>query len=427
MHTSQRKIAWLLILLFLIPGLAYAEERARLEGRVIDPDGKPIQGVKVTATCEQDSKFHETRTTDKRGTFTIIFSVINVTYHYRFEKEGYQTLEANQNWTAEGTQRFDWTMHPGSNEVKAEAGGGGGAPVSTSPEAVNAYNAGVMAVRSKDYKTAVAKFQEAVGFDPKLTLGWIALSSAQYQQRDYKGAAASSEKAVALGSKDPGMLTLRYQAYKNLGDDEQAAAALKDLEAAGRASEEAKKLHNEGVALYKAGDNMGAIAKFKEALALDPTLTASAVGMSDAALKAGRYDDAATAAEAILKNDPNNPQALKLRYNACLELKDPNRLAEALIGLHSVDPAIAKNGLLKLAVDAYYDPNSQDHGKAWFAKLLEWDPNEAYANYYTALFLVAEGKNAEAKAHLEKVVATAPNTPQGKSAADMIKQLGSIK
>ena len=79
MHTSHRNIAWLLILLWIVPGLVFAEERARLEGRVIDPQGKPIQGVKVTATCKQDPKFHEVRTTDKKGTFTIIFTQIEVT------------------------------------------------------------------------------------------------------------------------------------------------------------------------------------------------------------------------------------------------------------------------------------------------------------------------------------------------------------
>jgi tetratricopeptide (TPR) repeat protein len=426
MRTSQRKIAWLLILLWIVPGLAYAEERARLEGRVIDPQGKPIQGVKVTVTCQQDEKFHENRTTDKRGTFTVIFSQINVTYHYRFEKEGYQTLEANQNWTAEGSQRFDWTMQPGSGTAAA-APTGAAAPVSNSPEAVNAYNAGVLAERAKDLRGAEAKFKEAVGFDPKLVQAWMALAAVQFQERDFKNAADSAEKAVALGSKDPALLTTRYQAYKSAGNDEKAAEALKELESIGRSAEEAKKLHNEGVALFKAGDNAGAIAKFKEALSLDPTLTASAVGMSDAALKAGNYEDAATAAEAILKNEPRNEQALKLRYNACLHLNDPDRLAQALIGLYAVDPAVAKKGLLKTAVDAYYDQNSKDHGRAAFEKILEWDPNEPYSNYYMGVMLISEGKNAEAKAHLEKVVAAAPNTEQGRSAKDMLKQLENIK
>ncbi len=426
MHTSHRKIAWLLILLWIVPGLVFAQERARLLGRVVDPQGKPIPGVKVTVTCKQDPKFHETRTTDKRGTFTVIFNQIEVTFQYLFEKEGFTTLEANQDWSAEGSQRFDWTMQPGTNEVKVQEAGAA-APVSTSPEAVTAYNAGVAAVRAKDMKTAVAKFSEAVASDPKLVVAWIALSSAQYQTRDFKDSAESAEKAVALGSKDEALLTTRYQAYKNAGEDTKAAEALKDLEKVGRAGEEAKKLHNEGVALAKAGDNLGAIAKFKEALALDPTLTASAVGMSTAALKAGEYGDAATAAEAILKQDPKNDAALRLRYNACLKLNDPDRMTDALIGLAAVDPVVAKKGLLKLSVDSYYDPNSKDHGKAGFQKVLEMDPNEPYSNFYLASMLVADGKNAEAKPHLEKVVAAIPNTDQGKLAKDMLKQLESIK
>jgi Tfp pilus assembly protein PilF len=425
MHTSQRKVAWLLILFLMLPGLVFAEERARLEGRVVDPQGKPVQGAKVTATCKQDPKFNEIRTTDKKGSFTIIFSQINVTYHYRFEKEGFQTLDANQDWSAEGSQRFDWTLQPGSGNQAQEPGVA--PPVSESQDAIDSYNAGVMAVRAKDFKTAVTKFRESVGHDPKLVVAWTSLSAAQFQSRDFKGSAESAEKAVALGSKDPALLTTRYQAYKNAGEDTKAAEALKDLEKVGRSTEEAKKLHNEGVALAKAGDNAGAIAKFKEALALDPTLRVSMVGMANAALKSGQFGDAATAAEAILKEDPKNDAALRLRYNACLQLGDASRLADALIGIYAVDPVVAKKGLLKIAVDSYYDANSKDKGRAAFAKILEWDPNEPFSNYYMALFLVGEGKNAEAKVFLEKVVAAAPNTEQGKSAKDMLKQLESIK
>ena len=314
MLIRQRTLAWLMILFWVVPGLVFAEERARLEGRVIDPQGKPIQGVKVTATCEQDPKFKEARTTDKKGSFTIIFTQINVTYHYRFEKEGYQALEANQNWSAEGSQRFDWTMQPATAE--AAQAPGAPPPVSTSEDAILAYNAGVMAVRSKDYATAEAKFKESVGHDPKLVQAWIALSAAQFQTRHFKESAESAEKAVALGSHDEALLTTRYQAYKNIGDEQKTAAALKDLEAFGRRTEEAKKVHNEAVALVKAGNDAAAFAKFQEALGLDPNLGPSLVGLATAGLKLGHYDEAATAAETILKKDPKNAAALRLRYNA---------------------------------------------------------------------------------------------------------------
>ena len=207
-------------------------------------------------------------------------------------------------------------------------------------------------MKGKDYPTAEAKFKEAAGLDPQLSVAWVALSSVQLQTGHNQEAAESAEKAIALGSKDEAILAARWQAYKNLKDDAKAAAALKDLEAFGRRTEEAKKLHNDGVALVKAGDSAGAFAKFQEALNLDPNLRPSLVGLATAALKLGRNAEAATAAETILKADPRNDQALRLRYNACLNLGDPERLADALAGLAPLEPTVAKNGLLKLAFDA---------------------------------------------------------------------------
>ena len=72
----------------------------------------------------------------------------------------------------------------------------------------------------------------------------------------------------------------RWQAYKNLKDDAKAAEALKDVERIGRRVEEAKRYHNEGVALMKAGDNAGAFAKFQEALNLDPSLQVALIGLA---------------------------------------------------------------------------------------------------------------------------------------------------
>ncbi|MBE3131997.1 MAG: carboxypeptidase regulatory-like domain-containing protein, partial [Acidobacteria bacterium] len=176
MHTSQRTMAWLLILIWIVPGLAFAQRIATLVGKVVDPEGKPIQGVVVTATSSDLPKFKEVRTTDKKGAFTINFSQVDVTYHYRFDKAGYQSLEANQDWQLEGSQRFQWTMHPGTTPAV-----GGPPPASTSEPAVSAFNAGVTALKARDYATAEAKFKEAVGHDPKLLQAWAALSAVQVQ------------------------------------------------------------------------------------------------------------------------------------------------------------------------------------------------------------------------------------------------------
>ncbi|MCX6538271.1 MAG: tetratricopeptide repeat protein [Acidobacteria bacterium] len=417
MSTSQRTMAWLLILIWIIPGLAFAEQKGRLLGKVVDPEGNPIPGVVVTATSPQIPSFKEVRTTDKKGTFIVDFRAVDVTYHYRFDKAGYQSVEAQQEWHLEGTQSYQWTMHPVSGSAVGSL-----PPASTSEPAILAFNGGVTALKAKDYPTAEAKFKEAVGHDPNLLQAWVALSAVQVQTGHNQQAAESAEKAMALGSQDEAVLLSRWQAYRNLKDDAKAAEALKDLEKVGRRAEEAKKIHNEAVALVKAGDNTGAFAKFQEALNIDPTLQASLLGLATAGFKIGRNAEAATAAEAVLKADPKNERAIRLRYNACLSLGDKERLIDALVGLAAVEPAVASNGLLKLAFEAY-DANDKVRTKERFLKVLDVDPNQPLAHYYLAMAYVNEGATEEARSHLERFIALAPNSPEAKTAREMLKQL----
>jgi tetratricopeptide (TPR) repeat protein len=423
MPASRRTTIWpvILILILMIPGLALAQPKGRLIGKVVDPEGKPIPGVVVTVTSPQIPSFTDVQTTDKKGTFTVDFRDIDVTYRYRFDKAGYQTTEAQQDWHLEGTQRFQWTMHPGQ-----AAAVGALPPASTSEPAVLAFNAGVTALKAKDYAAAEAKFAEAVANDSKLVQGWVALSTVQLQTGHNREAAEAAEKAMALGNMDEAVLTSRWQAYRNLKDDAKAAEALKDLERVGRRAEEAKRIHNEGVALVKAGDNAGAFAKFQEALNLDPNLPASLLGLATAGLKIGRNAEAATATETILKADPKNERAIRLRYNACLALEDKDRLFESLVGLAAVEPVVAKNGLLKLAFEAY-DANDRVLSKARFNKILDVDPSQPLAHYYVALIYVNEGDIEQAKSHLERFLALAPNAQEAATARDMLKQLGKPK
>jgi len=418
MNTRQRTMTWLVVLALMLPGLAFAARKARVIGKIVDAAGKPIQGVNVTATSPDIPDFREVRTTDKKGVFILDFAEVDVTYHYRFEKAGYQLLEIDQKWSLEGTEHFEWTMQLGSTAAVGDA------PVaSTSQPAVLAYNAGVGALKAKDYATAEVKFKEAVGHDPSLRQGWGALSSAQLELGRYQEAAGAAEKAIALGSTDEAVFMSRWQAYKNLGDEAKAAEALKDLEATGRRTEEAKRIHNEAVALVKAGDDAGAFAKFQEALVLDPNLQESLLGLGTAGVKIGRNAEAAAVAETILKASPGNEKALRIRYNACLKLGDEEKLLDSLVGLAPVEPRIARDGVLKLAFDAY-DRNDLAAARARFLKVLELDPNQPQAHYYLGVISASQGAKEDAKKYLERFLELAPDDPEAASAREMLKYLG---
>ncbi len=417
MRSSQRTLVALLMLLWLLPALAEAQRKARLVGRIVDQDGKPLEGVTVTATSPQLPEFKEVRTTDRKGSFLIDFRQIDVTYHYRFEKPGYQVTEATQEWHLEGTQHFEWKLRR-----QLSVPGGAVLTVATSEEAALAYNSGVGALKAGNYVLAEAKFTEAVQHDPDLRQAWAALATVQVELGHDRQAAESAERAIALGSMDEAVLLARWQAYTNLKDEARAAIALEDMQRIGRRLEEAKRVHNEAVARARQGDHAEAFARFQTALNLDPNLNESLIGLATAGLAIGRHAEAATAAEKVLAGDPTNEKAARLRYNACLALEDKPRLVEALFGLAPHEPQIASNGLLKVAFDAY-DAHDTTLAKNAFSKVLRLKPDYPQAYYFLGLIAIAESNNAEAVSHLQRFLQLAPNDPEAASVREMLAHL----
>jgi len=417
MHSKQRAITWFLVLIVAIPGLASAARKGRLVGRAVDPAGTPIEGVSVTVTSAEVEGFKELRITDRKGVFIVDFERVNVTHHYRFEKAGFQTLESDLHWSLEGTERHDFVMQP------AQAPTADLLPATSSVEpAIAAYNAGVTALQAGDSAGAQAKFEEAVRHDPELRYAWAGLGVIHLQQGRYQEAVEAAEKAMALGAADEVTLRCRWEAYRQLGDEAKTAQALQDLQSYGRMTEEAKKAYNEGVALAKAGDPEGAFAKFREASQIDPTLKEALLGVAVEGLKIKRYEETMAAAEAVLKDDPQNGQALRLRYNASLGFGDQELIVDALLGLAGVEPKVARDGLLRLAYDAY-DANDMARAKTLFGKVLQVDPNQVQSHYVLALIYVNDGSKEEAKQHLERFLQIAPDDPDAGTARNLLEYL----
>jgi tetratricopeptide (TPR) repeat protein len=396
--------------------MAMAVNKGRLIGIVLDPEGNPVEGVKVIATCDEVSSFNETDTTDKKGAFKINFDYLGVVYALAFSKDGYLPFTSDHTLLSEGKSRETYVMHPGDAEVESVV-------LDTASEpAIEAYNAGVAAFNRKDYETAVAKLEEAVGHDPSLFTVWEALGQVKLSTGDYQGAVEAAEKAIELGATGEAVWRLRWQAYKPLGDKEKTLQALKDLEDAGLQAAEAQRLHNEAVALTRANDHEGAYALFEQALELDPNLTSALNGKALSALEIGRYNESLDATEALLELDPDNEQAIRVRYNTALKVGDTDRIMDALVDLAKVEPEIARNSLLAMAFDSY-DANDMVESEKRFKKVLQVDPNHPHSHYLLALIYVNEERVEEAKPHLERFIALAPDDPEAPTATELLNYL----
>ncbi len=417
MRKNERRVtAWLSVLFLALAGLAQASE-GRLIGKVLDEKGQPIVGVTVTTTCKQVPDFKQVATSNNKGIFQVDFPRLAVDYVYVIEKAGYLTLTVEQKWVLQGTERHEFKL------VASEAPALGSLPAaSTSAPAITAFNAGVTAFKAGDNATAVTQFQLATQHDPELRQAWIALSSACSRAGRYKEAAEAADKAIALGVTDDVLFKTRWEAYRQLGDAARTAQAREDLDKIGRLNEEAKGVYNLGVRLLKSGDEENAAAKFRESLELDPNFRPALVGLATSALKGGRGEEAWSAAETLLKTDPQDKEALKIRYNVALSLADEGKLATALAGMATVDPGTAEAGLLKLGNSAF-DRDEMTTAKERYRQVLALNASNAKAHLSLGLILMREGAKAEARTHLERFVALAPGDPDAGIARDALKYL----
>lgn len=414
MYRRHLAIMWLLVLVMAAPGLVSAARKGRLVGRVVDAAGTPIEGVSVSATSAEVKGFTASETTDKKGVFIVDFDKIGVTYTYRFQKVGYQMLKTDQRWDLEGTARYDFVMQaaeaPTAEPLSATA--------STDP-VVMAYSAGAAAFRARDLATAQTKFEEAVKLDPELHQAWAALTLVHLERQQYQEAVESSEKAMSLGATDETVLRARWEAYRHLGDEAKTEQALQDLKRYAEVTEEAKRVYNEGVILAKDGDHESAFLRFQEALEVDPNLEEALYGLAAEGLKVERYQEALSAAETLLKRNPEDGQALRVRYNAALGIGDEELIADTLIGLAAVEPVVARDSLLHLAFNAY-DANDLARAKSLFGKVLLVDPKQPQSHYLLALIYVNDGAKDEARQHLERYLELAPDQPEAETARELL-------
>ena len=418
--TDVRRTAWVLALALGAAVPSMGARQGRLLGKVVDPSGKPIPGVTVNVIAKTIAGFEETMTTDGKGIFMFDVDRIGVTYTYRFEKPGYTTTVVNQAWNVMGTDRQTFTLAPGGEPVPAADLP---PPAAASSPAVTAFNEGVRAFETRDYKVATARLEQALRLDPQLRQAWAALARIHLEQKRHREAAEAADKAIALGSTGASILRVRWEAYRQLGDEAKAREARAELEKAGQLEEDAKRIHNEAVALMKIGNDTDAFARFKEAAEIDPSLQVAWLGMGTSGLKIDRAADALAAARKVLEASPAHPEALRLRYNAALKLKDEAEVVDALVALAAIEPASSRDNLYKLARMSF-DADQVGEARDRARKVLAMDPNHPHAHYILGVIAVREGAKAEARSHLNAFLRLAPNDPDAVTAKGLLAHIG---
>jgi len=192
-------------------------------------------------------------------------------------------------------------------------------------------------------------------------------------------------------------------------------------------TEKAILAYNEGVVALKGGDLAGAVPKFEEAVAQNPSLAEAQGALADIYLELKRYGDALAAADRYLVLKPGDPRALRARYDALKGAGDTEKAREALEALGAADasPDVAVRFFNEGAERTR--KGSYDDAAVFFEKVVQIAPNDpqfAKAHYVLGLaYSKDDAKKAQAREHLQAFLKLAPNDPDAGTAKEMLDYL----
>lgn len=295
----RKSIIVAMLVLLAVPVSVFALGQARMTGKVVDAEGKPIPEATITVIHTQTKTFKEVFKAKKDGTFALAVVDGTISYEFTVSAEGY----------AEYKETIKMRLVPEKNErefvlVKAGAVATGSflQERGTDPASL-AFNEGAGLFNQSDYQGAAAKFTEAVTLNPDLAAGWVALAKVNFLAGDYQKAIDAGEKALTIIIEDDEVHAVLSDAYGKLGNSAKAEEYKKKL------PDDAPTLYNEAVTYLNDGNDAAAEPILKRAVKADDSFGPAHFQLGMVYVRANKTAEAKAHLQKYLELEPSGADA----------------------------------------------------------------------------------------------------------------------
>jgi Flp pilus assembly protein TadD len=277
------------------PG-ATAQTRAGIRGKVVDEEGKGVEGVTIEMEFKGESrqKITKSQLTDKKGGY-VRMGLADGPWKFTFSKEGYKTHSMEMPLSLGGfSEAPDVVLTRGAATAPAQQGAPVAAVLPPTPESNKAgenYTKAVEAAQAGRYEEAKTLLEGILAQFPNLAPAHYNLGYVLQNLKDWKAAEAEYQRVTEL---EPGK-----------SDGFMAMAAVRELD--GRSQEAAE-------GLFAAAANFPQDAKFQYALGIT-------------SMNAGKAAEGEAALKKAAELDPSNPEPL---FHLATIAVGNNRVPEAV-------------------------------------------------------------------------------------------------
>ena len=298
-------IRGVLVLTAVLAVSAPALAQSIVRGKVVDAQGKPVEGAIVTIEAVEASRKAETKT-NRNGEFLQV-GLQSGRYRVTAVKDNLkQQLEANVTQGRPAELQFQLTPSSGltpeqikeqqqlqtlaSGAIAAMKAGNDDDALRQFQEITTKlqncadcyYNMGVIYTKKQQYAEAEAAFKKVAELRPNAPDAWTGLANVYNAQKKFDLAAEASSKAASMSG-------------------------------AGGGGASAEATFNQGVILWNAGKFAEAKEQFELAVKADPKMSMAHYQLGMANLNLGQIPQARAAFEAYLAADPNGPKSAEVK------------------------------------------------------------------------------------------------------------------
>lgn len=306
---NARRLALLVAVLLgpVLAGTALAQT-GLVRGKVVDAKNEPVDGAKVTIEYLDGATRVLTTKTNKRGEFTQI-GLQSGKYKVTVEKEGIGAQSQETGVRIGQTADLRFVLTPESVGPTKEE-------IEKREKLQTTFAAGVEASKAGNYDEAIAQFTAALGTVPECFDCQYNIGYAYLQKKELDKAEVAYKAAIALKS-DYGpaysALANLYNSQKRFDEAAQMSALAAKHSGGATGSAGADSLYNQGVILWNGGQTAEAMAKFEEAVSVDPTHADSHYWLGMANLNQGKLAEARAMFAKYLELAPEGANAAQAK------------------------------------------------------------------------------------------------------------------
>jgi tetratricopeptide (TPR) repeat protein len=290
----------ILMIAALMTSNLYSAIQGDLRITVLDSNGKPIEGVKITITDSIDKNLVHVVTTNKQG-IAVQVSLPNHVLQVMLEKEGYRSIIKNIKMPPGRLLEKRITIPTIEESLHMQDNN------SPQQQAINAFNEAVSSIKLKKYDEAIEQLKKSISLDETIFQSYYYLGVIYFEQGKFQDAVQALNDAIELNPEFEGAYRLLAATYEKLGDKKEAEKYTKlAQEKGGRKAADA---YNDGIAAFNAGEMDKAVLAFNEAIQLDEKFAPAYFQLGMSYVNKGDNEKAITTLQKYLELKPEGEEA----------------------------------------------------------------------------------------------------------------------